>query len=117
MSPSLQRSTSLPVIAFCVLLGTVYSEPVLAGEVPCDFRATETTEVHVLADGKTLWAGSIEKAQTKTVTVPEGPFTVISKIYNQNLKAKEDVRAEAHTRQCRSGAALGVPLFQDTQER
>jgi len=117
MSQKMQPSTRLPLISFCVLLGTVSSEPVLAGEVPCNFRATETTEVHVLADGKTLWAGSIEKTQTKTVSVPEGPFTVISKIYNQNLKAKEDVRVEVHTRQCRGGAALGVPLFQDTQAR
>jgi hypothetical protein len=77
----------------------------------------ETTEIHVLVDGKTLWAGSIEKTQTKTIPVPEGAFTVISKVYNQNLKAQEDVRAEAHTRQCRNDAALAVPLFQDSNER
>lgn len=92
-------------------------ETVLAGEVPCNFRATEMTEIHVLVDGKTLWTGAIDKMQTKTVSVPEGPFTVISKVYNQNLKAKEDVRAEAHTRQCRDNAALAVPLFQDPTER
>ena len=59
----------------------------------------------------------MDKAQTKTISVPEGPFTVISKVYNQNLKAQEDVRTEAHTRQCRNDAALAVPLFQDSKER
>ena len=98
------------------LLGT-RPEIAVAGDVACQFKATETTEIHVLADGKTLWAGSIEKQQTTTVSVPEGPFTVISKVYNQNLKAREDVRAEAHTRQCRDTAALTVPLFQDPKER
>lgn len=68
-------------------------EIAVAGEVPCHFKAAmETTDIHVLADGKLLWSGSIERTQTKTVSVPEGPFTVVSKVYNQNLKTKEDVR-------------------------
>ena len=84
-------------IVLSSLLGTL-PEIAFAGDVACQFKAMETTEIHVLADGKTLWAGSIETQQTKTVSVPEGPFTVISKVYNQNLNAKEDIRAEAHTR-------------------
>ena len=99
------------LVLACALPGMV-----LAAEVPCKFTAMETIEIHVLADGKMLWAGTIEKAQTNTVSVPEGPFTVISKVYNQNLKTKEDVRAEAHTRLCRNGDALRVPLFQDSQQ-
>ena len=71
----------------------------------------------MLANGAILWAGSIEKLQTKTVSVPEGPFTVISKIYNENLKRKEDVRAEMHTRQCRDNAPLTVPLFPESINR
>ena len=94
------------------LMGTVMSA--LAG-IQCLFKAAETTEVHVLADGKTVWAGPIEKAQTKAVSIPEGPFIVISKVYNPNLKAKEDVRAEAHTRQCLDNSVLSIPLFQDRE--
>ena len=106
-------------VLMCIVLWSLGTLPEIAfaGDVACQFQATEATEIHVLADGKTLWAGAIEKQQTKTVSVPEGPFTVISKVYNQNLKAKEDVRAEAHTRQCRDTAALAVPLFQDPKER
>jgi hypothetical protein len=90
---------------------------VLAGDVPCQFKAaTDTTEIHVVANGKTLWTGAIEKLQTKTVSIPEGPFIVISKIYNENLKTTEDVRTETHTRQCRDNAVLAVPLFQDSRK-
>jgi hypothetical protein len=90
----------------------------VAGDVACQFRAaTETTEIHVVANGKTLWTGPIEKLQTKTISIPEGPFTVISKVYNENLKTTEDVRTETHTRQCRGNAALAVPLFQDSHKQ
>jgi len=118
--PDTTRKWVCPSLVLCIILWSLLGllpEIAFAGDVACRFKATETTEIHVLADGKTLWAGSIEQQQTKTVSVPEGPFTVISKVYNQNLKAKEDVRAEAHTRQCRDAAALAVPLFQDFKER
>ena len=116
-TPQKWVSSSLVLgIVLSSLLGTL-PEIAFAGDVACQFKAMETTEIHVLADGKTLWAGSIETQQTKTVSVPEGPFTVISKVYNQNLNAKEDIRAEAHTRQCRDTATLTVPLFQDPKER
>lgn len=96
------------------LLSITFSTTVEASEVSCQFKAaTDTTEIHVVANGKTLWAGPIEKSQTKTVSIPEGPFTVISKVYNENLKTQGDVRAESHTRQCRDNAVLSVPLFQD----
>jgi hypothetical protein len=96
-----------------VLAGT-QPEPALASEVSCQFKAaTDTTEIQVVANGKTLWTGPIEKSQTKTVSIPEGPFTVISKVYNENLKTKGDVRAESHTRQCRDNAVVNVPLFED----
>ena len=115
MSYIMQTSKGLFISSYTVL-ACALPEMVFAGDVPCRFKATESTEVHVVADGKTLWAGPIEKTQTQTVSVPEGPFTVISKVYNQNLKAKEDVRAQMHTRQCREGDALQVPLFQDSQQ-
>jgi hypothetical protein len=107
---------------FCICLYSVLAgaqpEPALASDVSCQFKAaTDTTEIHVLANGKTLWAGPIEKLQTKTLSVPEGAFTVISKVYNENMKTKEDVRAEIHTRQCRDNAVLTVPLFQDPNKR
>ena len=39
------------------------------------------------------------------------PFTVISKVYNQNLKVKEDVRTETHTRQCLEHVAQCSAVF------
>lgn len=91
MSYITQTSKALLILS-SVVVACALPAMLLAGDVPCNFKATETTEAHVLADGKTLWAGPIEKTQTKTVPVPEGPFTVISKVY------KEDVRAQMHTR-------------------
>lgn len=96
------------VIGFC--------DPALASDVQCRFKApSETTEIHVLVNGKTQWTGTIEKNQTRTTSVPEGAFTVVSKIYNPNLKMKEDVRTDAHTRQC--SEELSVPLFPEVKER
>ena len=89
----------------------------LASDVSCQFKATsDTTEIHVVANGKMLWAGPIEKLQTKTISIPEGPFTVISKVYNENLKTMEDVRTDTHTRQCQDNAVLAVPLFPDSRK-
>jgi len=105
------------ILSYSLLAGTL-PDNAFASDVPCQFKAaTDTTEVHVLANGKTLWSGSIEKLQTRTVSIPEGAFTVISKVYNENMKTKEDVRAETHTRQCRDNAVLTVPLFQDPNKR
>lgn len=110
----------LTVVLGCIFVfGLVVAAPQisLASDVPCQFKATsDTTEIHVVANGKILWNGSIEKLQTKTVSIPEGPFTVISKIYNENLKTTEDVRTDTHTRQCRDNAVLAVPLFQDSHK-
>ena len=108
-----------PALVFLsILLSSLVAStsPMIAGasEVSCQFKAaTDTTEIHVVANGKTLWEGPIEKSQTKSISIPEGPFTVISKVYNENLKTQGDVRAESHTRQCRDNAVLSVPLFQD----
>ena len=76
----------------------------------------ETTEIEVLSNGKTQWTGTIDKLQTRTISIPEGPFTVISKVYNPNLKMKEDIRTETHTRQCLEHVALTVPLFSEPQQ-
>ena len=112
---------TLTVVLGCILLlGLVVSalpEIALAGDVPCQFKATnDTTEIHVVANGKTVWTGPIEKLQTKTISIPEGPFTVTSKVYNENLKTTGDVRTDTHTRQCRDNAVLAVPLFQDSHK-
>jgi hypothetical protein len=115
MSHVPQRWTYTTSVLWVILysgLGIGVWEQALAADVPCRFKAeSETTEIHVLVNGKTQWAGAIEKQQTRTISIPEGPFTVISKIYNSNLKMKEDVRTEAHTRQCDDQVALNVPLF------
>jgi hypothetical protein len=97
-------------------INNMYPDWVTA-DVPCRFKAEmETTEIHILSDGKTLWTGSIEKLQTKTISIAEGPFTVISKVYNPNLKNKEDIRTDSHTRLCRDQTALTVPLFSEPKE-
>ena len=87
----------------------------LAADVQCRLKAeTETTEVHILKDGETKWAGSIEKQDTKTISLPEGPFTRISKFYNPIVKRKEEIRAEVHTQLCQK-QTLTVPLFAETK--
>ncbi|HKY72015.1 MAG TPA: hypothetical protein VJL88_08865 [Nitrospira sp.] len=112
---TLRTSMAAPFLVIAFLLT---SQRAFGADVSCQFKAPgDTTEIHVLANGTTLWAGPIEKQQTKAVSVPEGPFTVISKIYNENLKRKEDVRAEMHTRQCRNNAPFTVPLFPEPTNR
>ena len=120
-------SRALPVCTVTVFLGcsvllslgvAALPEIALASDVPCRFRATtDTTEIHVVANGKTLSTGPVEKLQTKIVSIPEGPFTVISKVYNENLKTTEDIRTDTHTRQCRENTVLTVPLFQDSTNK
>jgi hypothetical protein len=103
-------------LLFAILIGGIALEtPSMAADAACRFTAgSEATEIHLLVGGNMLWKGVIEKQETRTFSVPEGSFTVISKLYNPNLKRKEDVRAEMHTRQCRDDVALNVPLFPDT---
>ena len=118
MNGSMPNLRPFMLAQFLVILFLLTREPAFAADVPCQFKAPgDTTEIHVLANGAVLWAGPIEKLQTKTVSVPEGAFTVISKIYNENLKRKEDVRAEMHTRQCRNNAPFTVPLFPEPTNR
>jgi hypothetical protein len=103
-------------VSLLVFLVTAVSTT-LAADVQCRFKAeSETTEVHIMKDGKTQWAGSIEKLETKVIPIPEGPFTVISRVYNPNLKNKEDVRSDSHTRLCRE-QTLTVPLFSESKDR
>jgi hypothetical protein len=90
------------------------TDTVFGADVFCKFKAeTDPTEVMILSNGKTSWSGTIERHQTKTIAVPEGPFTVVSKVYNSNLKTNEDIRTETHTRQCHNDVALNVPLFSE----
>jgi hypothetical protein len=91
-------------------------DSLFAADVQCRFKAeSEATEIHIVLAGKTLWAGTIEKLETKVISIPEGPFTVISKVYNPNLKAKGDVRSDSHTQICRDQTLI-VPLFYETKE-
>ena len=92
-------------------------EAALASEVDCQFNAkTEAAEIQVLVDGKTWWTGTIEKSQTKTVAIPDGPFTVVSKLYNANLKTTTDLRTDTHTRLCREQVVLSVPMFSEPKD-
>ena len=104
--------------AFLLIAWTIgVCDSLFAADVQCRFKAeSETTEVHIVLGGQTLWAGTIEKLETKSISIPEGPFTVISKVYNPNLKAKEDVRSDSHTRMCRDQTLI-VPLFYESKEQ
>ena len=104
------------LLALCVTLtGVLWTIPALSASAECRFKAdTDAVEVQVLLGGKEHWHDKIQKGETRTVTMPEGSFTIISKVYNPNLKIMEDTRTESHTRLCRQ-QALSVPLF--TQER
>ena len=114
------KSITLYLLGFSLTLSVVIglSDALFAADVPCRFKAeTETTEIHIVSDGKTLWTGTIEKLQTKTISIPDGPFMVISKVYNPNLKAKEDIRTDSHTRLCQDQATLTVPLFSESKKQ
>ncbi len=110
-----RRMTALGTLSGILIMTGVAigaGERLSGKEVPCQLEATmDRTEVNILSNGKTHWSGAIEKNETKTVLIPEGPFTVVSKVYNPNLKTQEDIRTDAHTRMCREQVALSVPLF------
>jgi hypothetical protein len=110
--------TVLVVLSLALLSILAMREVLFAAEVSCRFKAeSETTEIEILVNGKKYWTGTIEKLQTQTISIPEGPFTVISKVYNQNLKTKEDVRTETHTQQCiEQASGLSVPLFSEPRK-
>lgn len=82
-----------------------------AGEVSCRFKSQERVDVTIMAGEKTIWSGTLEKAETKPVTIPKGPFTVISKVFNPNLERKGDIRGTSHTNLCKENQVIAVPLF------
>jgi len=83
-----------------------------SADVSCRFKSNaESVDTKIIVGGKEYWHALIEKGETKQLIIPEGPFTVVSKVYNPNLKTQEDVRTNAHTRLCMEQAALSVPLF------
>jgi hypothetical protein len=82
-----------------------------AGEVSCQFKSQERVDVTIMAGEKSIWSGTLEKAETKTVTIPNGAFTVISKVYNPNLERKGDIRGTSHTTLCKKSHVIAVPLF------
>jgi hypothetical protein len=102
-------------VTIAVLLSAGTAGTAFADEVSCRFKAeTDRAELTIVWDGKTGWSGTIERGDSQTVSIREGPFTVLSKVYNPNLKTKEDVRTQAHTRMCREQTALSVPLFPES---
>ena len=78
------KCLALPVLVLFVTLPVGIWTTLLAADVQCRFKAeSETTEIHVIIDGKPLWKGAIEKFATEAISIPEGPFTVISKLINR----------------------------------
>lgn len=84
----------------------------VAADVSCRFVAdSEAVEMTVLVGGREHWHDTIKKGESKTVSIPEGPFTVVSKVDNPNLKIKGDIRTDTHTMMCGQHTAISVPLF------
>ena len=74
-----RSSTLVHLLLFSLTVSGILGvcDALFAADVPCRFKAEmETTEIHILSDGKTLWTGSIEKLQTKTISIPEGPTAI-----------------------------------------
>lgn len=104
------RVIHAPLLALGLALGMTATA--LAEDVACRFKAdTDRTDVTIVAKGEPRWSGTIEKNETRTISIPEGPFTIHSKVYNPNLNTQGDVRTDAHTKMCREQVALSVPLF------
>jgi hypothetical protein len=83
-----------------------------APDVTCRLKSdAESVDVKIVVGKKEIWHARIPKDETKEVRIPDGPFTVISKVYNPNLQTQEDIRSEAHTQLCDGQAVLPVPFF------
>ncbi len=83
-----------------------------AADVPCRFSAdSETVDMTVMIAGKEHWHETMKKGESKTVQIPEGPFTVVSKVDNPNLKTKGDIHTDTHTLMCGQNTTISVPLF------
>jgi hypothetical protein len=96
------------IVTFAIL---GFAASAYAGELPCQFKSEERVDMTIMAGEKTIWSGTLEKAQTKTVTIPSGAFTVISQVFNPNLERKDDVRGTSHTNLCKDNKVIAVPLF------
>jgi hypothetical protein len=105
--------TIRPSMRGMIVTFAVLGFPVLAyaDELSCQFKSEERVDMTIMAGGKTIWSGTLEKAQTQTVTIPSGAFTVISKVFNPNLERKDDVRGTSHTNLCKDNHVIAVPLF------
>ncbi|MER3423422.1 MAG: hypothetical protein C4293_09525 [Nitrospiraceae bacterium] len=88
----------------------------LAADVLCTFKAEDDqVDVAILIGETTIWSGTLMQNGTKTLTIPQGAFTVMSQIYNPNLNRKEEIRSTSHTNMCKENQALPLPLFSPTK--
>jgi hypothetical protein len=78
------RNSMIGMIVVIPIIGL--SASAYAADVSCQFKAQDQVDVTILIGEKTIWAGTLAKAETKTVTIPEGAFTVMSKVYNPNIE-------------------------------
>jgi hypothetical protein len=103
-------STSMSgMIVAMALLG--FGASAYANEVSCQFKGQEQVDMTIMAGEITIWSGTLRKAETKTVTIPEGAFIVMSKVFNPNLERKGDIRGTSHTNLCKANHVIAVPLF------
>ena len=107
------RNSMIGMMVVFSIIG--FGETVYAAEVSCQFKAQDQVDVKILVGENTIWAGTLAKAETKTVAIPEGPFTVMSKVYNPNLERKGEIRGRSHTNLCKESQVFAVPLFSSDQ--
>ncbi|MBX3302180.1 MAG: hypothetical protein KF693_08185 [Nitrospira sp.] len=105
-------ATRLSVVMMSIIVFMM--EPAFSADIPCHFKAiSESVDIRIVVGGKEYWHATIQKDETQHVAIPEGPFILLSKVYNSNFRTYEDVRTETHTRVCLERTALSVPLFDD----
>jgi hypothetical protein len=107
------RNSMIGIVVALSIIG--FGASAYAVDVSCQLKAQDQVDVKILVGEKTIWAGTLAKAETKTVIIPEGAFTVISKVYNPNLERKGEIRATSHTNLCKENKVLAVPLFSSDQ--
>ncbi len=85
-------SGAVGLLAPCMtLMSVLWSLPAFSADLACRFKTdTDPVEVQVFLGGKEHWRDKIQKGEIRTVSIPEGSFTIISKVYNPNLKTTEE---------------------------
>ena len=109
---TLQVAVSLSLLIIVMALTAVLIHGAEAADTSCTFMAQgEAVEIRIVVDKQVIWDGRVPKDERRTVSIPQGAFTVESQVYNPNLKTKETIRTPIHTESCKADHPIPVPLF------